>query len=141
VGIEVSPSVQSDWARTRRAWLRIAELFGAGNELADDELTKRLATVPESIERDVEWDCLQVRTITDPKSGRQYTAFSARNHMLSKITFGDNSYEDMLLQIKAAEDYFSQFRCYDGLAIHFLGSFEKLLAKNQSSTVRQSGPR
>jgi hypothetical protein len=135
VGIAVPPGESLEGnGPAMGAWLKIARFFGAdAGGITADRRSEILAHVRETMGRDVEWDGFREKTLTDTETKRNHTAFSARSHMLSKITFADDSYEDMRVQMQAAEDYFRQYSCYDGMAIHYLGSFQKLLATEASA--------
>ena len=130
IGIEL-PSSQVPVAETdplssdseqRLLTLReIAIRFGDFTAGAGDD--EAFAAVSKSIEASPEWTTFQRRNLTDDALGVRFPGFVTTRLMLSKVTFADDAYADFQFETRFAEESFSKFDSYCGLAIHSWESF------------------
>lgn len=65
------------------------------------------------------------KPIVDTATGKQYPGFTAESVMLSKITFADDTLQDLQEQLEAADAYFSESPSYAGIAIHFYETYRR----------------
>jgi hypothetical protein len=112
----------SNEAKKRVSTLReIAIRFGHFSAGAnDDEL---LDAVSNSIDASPEWTTFQRRDLFDDELGVSFPGFISTRQMLSKVTFADDPYADLQFETGFAEESFSRFECYRGLAIHSWESY------------------
>ena len=59
----------------------------------------------------------------------EIAAFQTTSKMLPKITFGDDSYDKFLEQVKAAENSFRSYKKFGGMAVHSYESFQLLIRR------------
>ena len=74
---------------------------------------------------DPEWGGFRSRDIARV-NGPELAGFVATNTMLPKITFADNTLDDLHAQLKSAEESFRRSKQFGGMAIHSYESFQKL---------------
>ena len=102
----------------------IARKLGAS---ADPALRANVGRLTQTARRgfaaDVEWAAPQEREIIDPENSRVYAGMTATRMMLSKVTFAQESYQDIVAQTQAAESFFSQSKSYAGIAIHYYKTY------------------
>lgn len=121
LGIELPPNpTPADEERMLNAVLEIRKHLGASAypELADQIEDLYLDGIF-GISADFEWENAYQRDIVDPKTGKNYTGFIATSLMIPKITFADETYEEFVEQMEAAEEEFSKYSSFEGMAIHF----------------------
>lgn len=92
--------------------------FSAG--VGDDEA---LAAVSKSIDASPEWTTFQRKDLSDKDLGVSFPGFITTRLMLSKVTFADDPYADLQFETRFAEESFSRFDSYRGLAIHSWESY------------------
>ena len=54
----------------------------------------------------------------------KYPGLLATSIMLPKVTFAQESYDEINAQIGAAEAFFKKFKCYSGIAIHYYKTYK-----------------
>jgi hypothetical protein len=99
----------------------IAIRFGHFAAGAGDD--KALLAVSKSIDAAPEWTTFQRRDLSDEELGVSFPGFITTQLMLSKVTFADDPYADLQFETRFAEESFSQFESYSGLAIHSWESY------------------
>jgi len=128
VGIELKPNPTPEQEKEAlKAVTEIAKRLGASSypELKD-KLEQIRADAEFGIAANVEWaKDVRPRNIKDAQSGTEYAGFVATSIMLPKITFADKGYDEIQYQIKAAEDFFCQYKSFDGIAIHYYDPYLK----------------
>lgn len=127
VGVE-EPDDPRNGGRVLETIKEIAEIFGISAAHPADELSPIIAHAERQIAADPECDRFRRRTITDAVGDVEYAGFTLQSRMLSKVTFADDSVENLRAQIRAAEDYFSRHESFGGMAIHFYNRFREKLA-------------
>lgn len=125
LGIELPPQATAETQQIiRSAMVEIAKLAGAPSHAhAGIHVPQIAGQAAAAVDMDLEWNQFRKQDIEDAATGSKYPGFLAQNIMLSKITFADNSYEDLMEQVEAAEDFFAGYRRYGGIAIHDYQSF------------------
>lgn len=132
VGIELpsddTPPANADRllpdAQKRLSTLReIAIRFGHYSAGANDDAA--LDAVSKSIEASPEWTTFQRRDLVDEELGVSFPGFVTTRLMLSKVTFADDPYVDLQFETQFAEESFSRFHSYRGLAIHSWESYRE----------------
>ena len=53
--------------------------------------------------------------------------------MPSKVTFGDNTYEEVVMQTEAADAYFQRYKSYHGVAIHYYSTFRGMVEASRAA--------
>lgn len=121
VGIELPESpTQEQQARAHDTVVQIAQVLGAsGYAKYARQVPDILRSLKSGASGELEWHDLRRKDVTDPITNREYAAFIATSTMLPKITFASVSFQDLKLQVAAAEDFFGKFESYTGIAIHF----------------------
>ena len=130
IGLEVPLAPNGEeLARFQRAMKTISDKFGAaGQNLTATAIAQLRAAAETAVRVDPELGNFRNRDLANP--GRaEIPAFQATNEMLSKITFGDDSYDTFLEQVKAAENSFRSYKKFGGMAVHSYESFQLLLRR------------
>ncbi|MCA9222685.1 MAG: hypothetical protein KDA71_20315, partial [Planctomycetales bacterium] len=120
----------------------VAELASVGNTDLNNEgkgdasADKPLSFLISRLNRDPEWRSARafpIRVSTDASAAdsgespvRPFPGIMAESVMMSKITFADDSPEEMFSQIGEADEYFAGHRSYAGIAIHYYETFRRL---------------
>ena len=128
VGIELPPEpTAEDEVRMQEAVFAIWKQFGAAAYTDKNLDESSLAMDAEfALAGAIQWqDGATERPIIDPETGNEYAGFVSTSLMLPKITFADQSYEEFVQQVEAAEKEFVKSPSYAGLAIHFYDTFRK----------------
>ena len=73
---------------------------------------------------DPEWSGFRSRDIATA-SGQELAGFSATTVMLSKISFADNTLDELHTQLKSAETTCRRTKHFAGTAVHSYESFRK----------------
>lgn len=111
-----------------------ADFNNVGNGVSSDE--KPLSFLLNRLNRDPEWRSARAFPIRVPpddsaaNSGeppvRSLPGVVAESVMMSKITFADDTPEEMFSQIGEADEFFARHRKYAGIAIHYYETFRRL---------------
>ncbi len=127
VGLELPlEPTADDLQRIQSHLTQIAERFGAispGVSRAQVAAFRNQADT--AVRVDPEWSGFRTRDIARA-SGPELAAFVATNTMLPKITFADNTLDDLHAQLKSAEESFRRSKQFGGMALHSYESFQKL---------------
>lgn len=126
VGIELPPTPTPQLrARAKKSMIRIAKQLGV---LSVDELKDRVEELSfgaqDGFTYDVEWRNPREREIFDEATGAKYPGLLATSIMLPKITFAQESYDEINAQTGAAEAFFETFKSYSGIAIHYYKTYK-----------------
>ncbi|MBP85939.1 MAG: hypothetical protein CMJ64_04350 [Planctomycetaceae bacterium] len=122
LGIELPAEMTSVKEQlARRTMLELAQHFGTSCQV--DELSDFFQEIRQKIDKDAEWDNLRSRSVADYGSKQVFGGFVLDSIMLSKITFADDSFQNLKAQVRAAEEYFSRYTRYGGTAIHYYETF------------------
>lgn len=136
VGIELParPTPQ-EVQRAQETMIMIARQLGASCDPALKTNVDRLAAAArKGLTSDVEWSDPQERPIVDPETSQAYAGVTATRVMLSKVTFAQESYEELVAQVDAAQAFFSRSKSYAGIAIHYYKTYRaKVQAAKQAS--------
>ncbi len=127
VGLELpTDPTDADLARVQQHLAQIAERFGA---IAPSVPRSQIALARNQAEGfvrlDPEWSGFRSRDIVTT-SGPELAGFLATTVMLSKITFADNTLDELHRQLSSAETTFRRTKHFAGTAIHSYESFRKL---------------
>ena len=127
VGLELpAEPTADDLKRIQSHLTQIAERFGAVSPAVSRTQVAAFRHQAETAVRvDPEWSGFRTRDIAR-SSGPELAAFVATNTMLPKITFADNTLDDLHAQLKSAEESFRRSKQFGGMAIHSYESFQKL---------------
>ncbi|WP_345328070.1 hypothetical protein [Novipirellula rosea] len=126
VGIEI-PHAPSDQQRAaaERSLRLLAKQFYWLME-SDPQVESRRATAKSVIASDTQWRTFEARDLAEEGEIPRMRGFVTESVMPSKVTFGDNSMVDFDEQTSAAENYFRDFECFGGIAIHFYETYRSL---------------
>ena len=129
VGIELPPAMtREEKDRVRQIMGEVARRFGASDHPEHSSDADRLAKDAQfALVADVEWEGFRLQNIVDPSTESIYSGFVATSIMLSKTTFANKSITEMRSQVQAAEDFFRQYKCYRGIAVHYYETYRKLI--------------
>ncbi|WP_442509933.1 hypothetical protein SH528x_001537 [Novipirellula sp. SH528] len=92
----------------------------------DQKGESRWASVQSMIASDAQWRTFKSRDLAEDGELPRMRGFVTESVMPSKVTFGDNSLVDFDEQTSAAENYFRDFECFGGIAIHFYETYRSL---------------
>ena len=117
--------------------VKIAEMLGAppadpGKGRAEE--LRRAAM--QKIARAAEWKDPIVRDIPRPPYKSDYAGFQAKNLFLPKITFGSKTIREMRFEVKIAEEEFSAYDQYAGIAIHRYETYRRLVESTGTREIR-----
>lgn len=134
VGIEMpaNPTAEQE-DRAKKTVVQIAERLGASSYPQLGDKVQRIQAI--AINRfgdDVEWRNPRERVIFDADTNTKYAGLVATSIMLPKITFAQESPDEIKAQVDAAEDFFSKYRNYAGIAIHYYLTYKKKLEEPRS---------
>jgi len=136
VGIELParPTEQEN-QRAQETMVLLARRFGASCDPAlRDNVGRLTLAARKGFISDVEWSGPLEKFIIDPETSQAYAGMVATRVMLSKVTFAQESYQDIISQINAAESFFGRSKSYAGIAIHYYKTFRaKVQAAKESS--------
>ena len=126
VGIEIAhaPSDQQRAAAERSLRLLARQFYWLMENDQKDE--SRRARAKSMIDSDAQWRTFKSRDLAEEGEIPQMRGFVTESVMPSKVTFGDNAMVDFDEQTSAAENYFRDFECFGGLAIHFYETYRSL---------------
>ena len=68
-----------------------------------------------------------MRNIPRPSGKSGYAGFQAKNLFLPKITFGAKTIREMRFEVGIAEEEFSAYDQYAGIAIHHYETYRRLV--------------
>lgn len=133
VGIELPPDPSEEEKNNiRAAMVLIAKRFGASayRDLVPkvDDLRQQLHT---GVRHDVEWDNSRDRDIVNTQDKTRYAGVVAVSIMLPKITFAQETYGQITTQVGAAEEFFSRYKSYAGIAIHYYETYRAKMEQVQ----------
>ena len=121
--------------------VKIAEILGAphadpGKGRAEE--FRRAAM--RKIARAPEWKDPKVRDIPRPSGKSDYAGFQAKNLFLPKITFGAKTIREMRIEVRIAEEEFSTYDKYAGIAIHHYETYRKMVESTTIPEIRMKEP-
>ncbi|WP_372719494.1 hypothetical protein [Novipirellula sp.] len=125
-GIEI-PHAPSDQQRAaaERSLRRLPKQFYWLLE-SDQQIESRRATAKSVIASDAQWQTFESRDLAEEGEIPRMRGFVTESVMPSKVTFGDDLMVDFDEQTSAAENYFRDFDCFGGIAIHFYETYRSL---------------
>ncbi|HXG57287.1 MAG TPA: hypothetical protein VNJ03_18045, partial [Vicinamibacterales bacterium] len=125
VGIELPPTpTPEEQTKIGATMAEIAEKLGAsGHPAVKSRAWDVLNYVLPRIASDPEWKSPRARSITNPADRSQHAGFEAVSIMLPKITFAGTSHPELRAEMKMAEEEFSRYQSYAGLAIHYYETY------------------
>lgn len=126
VGIELPPKPTPELrAKANKALIRIAREIGISSvPKLKDKVSQVAMIAEEGFTYDVEWQDPQDRSIFDAATGEKYPGLIVTSIMLPKVTFAQETYDEINAQTGAAEAYFEKFKCYSGIAIHYYKTYK-----------------
>ena len=125
VGIELpaKPTPEQN-QRAKETMILIARKLGVSGDPALRANVERLTTIARrGFAADVEWAAPKERDIVDLGDGKVYAGLEANRIMLSKVTFAQEQYQEIMAQMDAAESFFSRSKSYAGIAIHYYKTY------------------
>ena len=127
VGLELpADPTDEDLVRVQKHLTQIAERFGAtAPSVPRSQIALARNEAEGFVRLDPEWSGFRSRDIATA-SGQELAGFSATTVMLSKITFADNTLDELHTQLKSAESTFRRTKHFAGTAVHSYESFRKL---------------
>lgn len=133
VGVEIPPQpAETQFEEIRSVLVELAQRLGIFSMTDIAQKKSDLAKDAEfAIIADVEWDDFAAKDIRDPSNDKVYPGFKATTIMLPKITFADNTYDDLKAETESGEEFFAKFRCYRGFAIHHYETFRALIPRGK----------
>ncbi|EMI17061.1 hypothetical protein RMSM_06020 [Rhodopirellula maiorica SM1] len=126
VGIEIAHALSDQQrAAAERSLRLLASQFYWLMDDAEKEKSRR-AKAESMIDSDAQWRTFARRDLAEDGETPRMRGFVTKSVMPSKVTFADNSIVDFDEQTSAAENYFRDFECFGGLAIHFYETYRSL---------------
>ena len=126
VGIEIAPAPSDQQHAAAERSLRLLGRQFYWLIENDQEEESRRANAKSMIDSDAQWQTFQSRDLAEDGEMPQMRGFVTKSVMPSKVTFGDNSLVDFDEQTSVAENYFRDFECFGGIAIHFYETYRSL---------------
>ncbi len=125
VGIELPPTpTPEQQTKIEATMAEIATKLGAsGHPAVKSRAREVLNHVLPRIGSDPEWQSPRARSITNPADRSQHAGFEAVSIMLPKITFAGTSRPELMAEMQMAEEEFSRYQSYAGLAIHYYETY------------------
>lgn len=96
-------------------------------------------TVRQVVGRNAQWSNARDRDIPGKPDGEPFAGFVLERLMPPKVTFGDNTYEDVVMQTAAADAYFQRFKSYEGFAIHYYTTFRAMIEASRAAACEKAG--
>jgi len=129
VGIELPPSPSPQQTeKIRKTVIQIADRLGASSYPQLKGKVDRIRAIAiNRISSDVEWRSGHEKIIFDPDTQTKYAGMIATSIMLPKITFAQESPEEIKAQIGAAENFFRKYTSYAGIAVHYYQTYRDKL--------------
>jgi hypothetical protein len=130
IGLEIPITPNGDeFARFQRAMKTISDKFGATSQnLTASSIAQLRAAAETAVRVDPELGNFRNRDLANIDR-TEIAAFQTTSKMLPKITFGDDSYDKFLEQVKAAENSFRSYKKFGGMAVHSYESFQLLIRR------------
>jgi hypothetical protein len=107
---------------------KIAEMLGAPHaDPGKSRVEEKRQAAMRKIARAPEWRDPKARNILSPSGKSSYAGFQAKNLFLPKITFGAKTIREMRFEVRIAEEEFSAYDQYAGIAIHHYETYRRLV--------------
>ncbi len=125
VGVEIPLELTPDRKKEIKATMaKLAQRFGASAyPKLKGQADNIYGHIHDKLRRDVEWTNPRVRDIIDPVNRTKYAGIVATSIMLPKVTFAQETYEEIQTQVGAAEEFFSRYKSYAGIAVHYYKTY------------------
>lgn len=125
VGLEIPPNPDYEQKlKITKTMAGIARRFGASSQPSirsrAEEMRSQAMT---ALESDPEWADARPRDIKDLDKNDRYAGVVVTSIMLPKVSFAEESHEQIIRQTAGAEDFFSRYKSYTGIAIHYYKTY------------------
>jgi hypothetical protein len=128
-GIAIPPGLSpKQYESASDTLVKIAEMLDAPHaEPGKGRAAEFRQAAMRKIARAPEWKDPKVRNIPHPSGKSGYAGFQAKSLFLSKITFGAKTIQEMRFEVRIAEEEFSAYDQYAGIAIHHYETYRRLV--------------
>jgi Carbohydrate binding domain 30 len=128
VGLEAPPLLEGE---VRQAFLKalggVARQFGASSDPQRFPPAPILEEARNAMKNDADWTNFELFHFTDAATGSTIEGFQAVHGMPAKVTFQGLGREVFEEESRSAVEWLSPYASFDGLAIHYYGSYATLL--------------
>jgi Carbohydrate binding domain 30 len=128
VGLTAPEDLDGDVrAEFEKAVSKVALEFGASSDPKRFPPGKILAQAQSALRHDPELTGFEPFNITDPATGRSIAGFKVVRHMPPGVTFHGLGREVFEEETRSVMEWLSPYASFQGLAIHYYGSFRELM--------------
>ncbi len=131
IGIEVNEATAVEQRLAIAATIAtLARAFGIDAKSDLESARQIQSNLENRLKNDAEWSSVSPLTVRDPETKETHLLVKATSSMLEKITFADDSAEQLKMQLDLAENYFVKHPSYRAMAVHDYESFRKLVTES-----------